>query len=72
MSQSQYRLTNCEVCGVAYRSARRHSRFCSAKCRMANMRQGRAKKKSETTVTLSYLETLLPLAHTSPEDWQND
>lgn len=77
MSHEQYRLANCEECGVAYRSARRHSRFCSAKCRMKNMRKGRAKEKkgagkSVTGVTLSYLDALLPLAYTTPEDWQND
>lgn len=74
MQHSRYRLTNCENCGHAYASSRRHSRFCSTKCRMANMRKGRAKStgKSVTNVTLSYLDNLLVgLSATTPEDWQN-
>jgi len=75
MSDSQYLLKNCEVCGKAFSTSRRHAKCCSDKCRKKLSRQGRAKKQPEnvTQVTLSYLDYLVGKHLTMPvaEDWQN-
>jgi len=79
MADIRYRLINCECCGKAFTASRSHARFCSAKCRMKKLREGRAKIGSEkpgekcNAVTLSYLDSLVSaLSLNTPEGWQND